>query len=117
MTVSDAIEAYRALGHEARLTIMQTLATGEMNVGDIERATGIAQPGLSQQLAILRNAGLVVPRRQAKAVFYSVDQKLLAELADLTASLGRVARGSSPGPSGIQFPATGGAVFAQILPD
>ena len=35
-------------------------------------ATGIGQPGLSQQLAELRRAELVTTRRQAKQVFYSL---------------------------------------------
>jgi DNA-binding transcriptional ArsR family regulator len=39
---------------------------------EIDMATGIGQPGLSQQLAELRRAELVTTRRQAKQVFYSI---------------------------------------------
>ena len=39
---------------------------------EIERLTGVTQPALSQQLAELRRASLVMTRRDAKLVFYSL---------------------------------------------
>ena len=39
------------------------LENGEKSVGELETMTGIGQPGLSQQLAILRKAELVQTRR------------------------------------------------------
>jgi len=55
-----------------RLMILSLLLQGEKSVSEIDMATGIGQPGLSQQLAELRRAELVTTRRQAKQVFYSI---------------------------------------------
>jgi DNA-binding transcriptional ArsR family regulator len=81
------VDTLKALAHPLRYKIMAALAGGERNVGEIEEATGIAQPGLSQQLAVLRQAGAVRTRRQAKLIYYSVESERLAALASALASL------------------------------
>ena len=50
--------------------ILSFLLGGERGVGEIEAATGIGQPALSQQLAELRRAELVKARRAAKQAHY-----------------------------------------------
>jgi DNA-binding transcriptional ArsR family regulator len=68
----DAAERLRKFGQPLRLMILSLLLQGEKSVSEIDAATGIGQPGLSQQLAELRRAELVTTRRQAKQVFYSI---------------------------------------------
>ena len=50
--------------------ILSRLLDGECTVSEIDEATGIGQPALSQQLAELRRAELVQGRRSAKQVYY-----------------------------------------------
>ncbi|MES1994554.1 MAG: metalloregulator ArsR/SmtB family transcription factor [Pseudomonadota bacterium] len=80
-------EVMRTLGHDTRLRLIATLlAQGEKSVGEIEALTGIGQPGLSQQLGVLRKAELVQTRRAAKQVYYSVaSDAFIAAAAFLTA--------------------------------
>lgn len=78
----------KALAHDVRLTLMRTLLeNGEKSVGELEAMTGIGQPGLSQQLAILRKAELVQTRRDAKLVFYSLASEALQPTAKLLCAL------------------------------
>jgi DNA-binding transcriptional ArsR family regulator len=84
-------ELYRVLGHETRLRLMLLLAQGEQAVGTLDALSGIGQPGLSQQLAILRKAGLVTTRRAAKQVYYRIDAAALQSAAALLESLGHSA--------------------------
>lgn len=65
-------ERLRALAQPQRLMILGLLLDGERSVGEIDAATAIGQPALSQQLAELRRAGLVSARRDARLVRYSV---------------------------------------------
>ncbi|RUP08626.1 metalloregulator ArsR/SmtB family transcription factor [Hyphomicrobium sp.] len=65
-----AAEKIRVFAQPQRLMILSYLFGGERGVAEIERATGIGQPTLSQQLAELRRADLVVTRREAKLVYY-----------------------------------------------
>jgi DNA-binding transcriptional ArsR family regulator len=68
----DTAARLRKFGQPLRLMILSLLLQGEKSVSEIDMATGIGQPGLSQQLAELRRAELVTTRRQAKQVFYSI---------------------------------------------
>lgn len=65
-----AAERLKIYAQPQRLMILSRLLDGEHLVGDIECATGIGQPALSQQLAELRRGKLVTMRREAKQVYY-----------------------------------------------
>lgn len=67
-----AVEKLRVYAQPQRLMILSCLLRGGRTVGEIEAATGIGQPALSQQLAELRRADMVVTRRSAKQVHYDL---------------------------------------------
>lgn len=69
---SDAAGLMKALGNESRLMILCTLATGERSVGDLNEIVPLSQSALSQQLARLRQQGLVETRRESQTIFYSL---------------------------------------------
>ena len=77
-----AAERLRTLSNPTRLRIVLHLLDGERAVGDLEVSLALRQPGLSHQLGELRDAGFVVSRREAKAVFYRLadgDQRRLVQ--------------------------------------
>jgi DNA-binding transcriptional ArsR family regulator len=74
----------KSLANPNRLMIACALLDGERSVGDLETHLGLRQPSLSQQLAELRESGVVAARREAKQVFYRIsDQRAVALLATL----------------------------------
>jgi len=74
----------KSLANPNRLMIACALLDGERSVGDLETDLGLRQPSLSQQLAELRESGVVEARREAKQVFYRIsDQRAVALLAIL----------------------------------
>ena len=74
----------KSLANPNRLMIACALVEGERSVGDLETELGLRQPSLSQQLAELRESGVVEARREAKQVFYRIsDQRAVALLATL----------------------------------
>lgn len=70
----------KTLAHPARLMLACTLAQGEFAVGALEEKLGIRQPTLSQQLGVLRDAGVVQTRREGKQVFYRLTAEKAAQL-------------------------------------
>jgi len=62
----------RLLGSTNRLRIVERLVAGECSVKTLEAELAIRQPTLSQQLGELRKAGLVIDRREAQSVHYSM---------------------------------------------
>jgi DNA-binding transcriptional ArsR family regulator len=69
---SDAAGLMKALGNESRLMILCTLATGERSVSELNEVVPLSQSALSQQLARLRQQGLVETRRESQTIFYSL---------------------------------------------
>lgn len=80
MTDQDFIDALKAIGHPSRLKILEAISEEERNVSQLEEASGISQPALSQQLAVLRKAGLVRTRKDAKLVYYSLESERFEKL-------------------------------------
>ena len=60
----------RALADPKRLCVLESLAAGEVSVGDLSTKVGCQVPNMSQHLAVLRSAGLVQSRREGSTVFY-----------------------------------------------
>ena len=62
----------KVLTHPARLAILNILRDGEHCVCHMEAYLGYRQAYISQQLAVLREAGLIQDRRDGWNIFYRV---------------------------------------------
>ncbi|MEE4152580.1 MAG: metalloregulator ArsR/SmtB family transcription factor [Erythrobacter sp.] len=111
MEKDELIEELKAIAHPLRLRILEALGAGELNVGEIEQAAQIGQPALSQQLGVLRKAGLVETRKEAKLVFYRLAREPLSRIAAAVSALA-----GPTGQSGVnpRMPSPGAANFARL---
>lgn len=73
-------EFFKALGHPARIRVLELLSDREHSVSEMLPAVGIEPAHLSQQLAVLRKMNLVVTRKEGSTVFYSLVSPQVAEL-------------------------------------
>jgi ArsR family transcriptional regulator len=73
-------ELFRALAHPARIRVLELLVEGERSVSDLQPLVGIESSHLSQQLGILRRAGLVSNRKDGSSVLYSIRHPATVEL-------------------------------------
>ncbi|MEP6559900.1 MAG: metalloregulator ArsR/SmtB family transcription factor [Nakamurella sp.] len=73
-------EFFKTLGHPARIRVLELLGHGEHAVSEMLPVVGIEAANLSQQLAVLRKAGLVAARKDGTAVYYSLTTPRVAEL-------------------------------------
>jgi ArsR family transcriptional regulator len=76
-------ELFKTLGHAARIRVLEVLREGERTVNDLVPEIGIESSHLSQQLGILRRAGLVRTRREGTSVWYAVADPAIFELLDV----------------------------------
>ncbi|WRH76428.1 MAG: metalloregulator ArsR/SmtB family transcription factor [Sphingobium sp.] len=67
-----AADKLKVYAQPQRLMILSSLLRGERTVSEIDTATGIGQPALSQQLAELRRNDLVKTRRASKQIWYDL---------------------------------------------
>jgi DNA-binding transcriptional ArsR family regulator len=68
----EAAQLLKALANERRLQVLCLLADGERSVGEVNELLDLSQSALSQHLAVLRQEGLVVTRREAQTIRYSL---------------------------------------------
>ncbi|MGQ9466023.1 MAG: ArsR/SmtB family transcription factor [Anaerolineae bacterium] len=78
------IRLFSLLAHPARLRILDLLRRGEACVCHLQAALGVSQPYVSQQLRVLREAGLISQHREGLYVYYRLTdprvEHLLAEV-------------------------------------
>ncbi len=72
----------RAIAHPTRLQILQALAQESACVCDLMLLINRRQPYVSQQLMVLRDAGLVVSVREGASMFYRLAHPELKTLLD-----------------------------------
>ena len=71
---------FKTLGHPARIRILELLSEREYAVSEMLPEVGIEPTNMSQQLAVLRRAGLVTARREGLSVSYTLTSPRVAEL-------------------------------------
>jgi|SRR5215212_6615871 len=69
---------FRALGDETRLRILEQLVAGERSVTELTERMDIGQSLMSHHLRILREAGLVLVRRDGRWIHYATAETALA---------------------------------------
>lgn len=80
-------EFFKTLGHPVRIRVLELLSEREYAVSEMLTEIGVEAAHLSQQLAVLRRASLVVPRREGSAVYYSMANPQVAELLRVARSI------------------------------
>ena len=70
--MAEAVQLFKALADETRLRILNLVAQRELCVCHLVEALGLGQSRVSRHLAHLRNAGLVIDRREGPWMYYSL---------------------------------------------
>lgn len=71
----DAALLIRHASDGTRLKILASLAVGEMNVGEMCKALGLTQPGVSHHLCLMRTSNIVAQERSGQNIIYSLSDK------------------------------------------
>ncbi|WP_417620614.1 ArsR/SmtB family transcription factor [Parasphingorhabdus sp.] len=119
----EATEKLKVYAQPQRLMILSYLLRGESKVSEIDKATGIGQPALSQQLAALRRADIVRTRREGKQIWYDLAndtarlcvRTMEALMTSMPDPQQVMAAATCDPPAQTPLPETGTAGFAKIL--
>ena len=74
---------FRALGHPARLRIIQLLANGPLNVAETSAALNDNVSAISQHLAVLRQHGVINDERRGRQIYYSLATPCILDLCKI----------------------------------
>ncbi|HID87682.1 MAG TPA: transcriptional regulator [Anaerolineae bacterium] len=86
---------FKVLSHPARLRILEVLRHGEACVCHLGALLGYPQAYISQQLAVLRGAGLLSDRKEGLYVYYHATDPRLFDMLQIARDL----VGAAPGPT------------------
>ncbi len=75
-------DVFQAIAHPARRAILDRLRRGEQPVLAIAEPFAMTLPAVSQQLSVLRKAGLVRERRDGRHRYYRLNPEPLREVRD-----------------------------------
>lgn len=89
---TDSGTVFRALADDTRRQIIEILAAHDICAGALARRLGISEAAVSQQLKVLREAGLVDARRFGYFQHYAVNSEALVDLSAYLGSLGAMQR-------------------------
>lgn len=75
-------ELFKALGHPARVRVLELLVDGERPLSELLAETGLEASHLSQHLGVLRRAAVVTGRRDGAGAHYRLtDDSIIDMLA------------------------------------
>lgn len=81
--IETAARALKSIAHPLRLKILCVLGGDEVCVQDIVDAVGTSQSNISQHLAILRDKGVLLTRKDANRVYYRIGDGRTLQLISL----------------------------------
>lgn len=79
-SLMNLADFYKLFADESRLKILYLLTMNEMCVSDIAATLNMNQSTVSHQLKTLRNSRIVRYRRDAKIVYYSLDDDHIGQI-------------------------------------
>lgn len=80
-------EFFKTLSHPLRIRVLELLSEREHSVGELLREIDVEASNLSQQLAVLRRAGLVATRKEGSTVHYALVSPQIADLMGVARSI------------------------------
>ncbi|HIM83135.1 MAG TPA: ArsR family transcriptional regulator [Candidatus Marinimicrobia bacterium] len=83
--LQSASSVMKALGHPARIKIVEFLQSDEKSVSEIQEHIGRIQPVTSQHLSIMRDRGIVISRRKGTTIYYSIANDFISKVLDCIA--------------------------------
>jgi ArsR family transcriptional regulator, arsenate/arsenite/antimonite-responsive transcriptional repressor len=85
---TDLLNFLKSLASESRLNIVLLFLDGqERTVNQIAEAVGLGQPATSDHLAVLRQAGVLLSRKEGKEVYFRPDRARVLSTLDALNSL------------------------------
>ncbi len=75
------------LADPTRILILYALQEKPLNVTELAQRLELPQPTVSRHLKVLRERGMVIARREAQSVYYSVSDKRIMQALDLMRSV------------------------------
>ena len=82
-------DAFNAVAEASRRDLLDAIGTGEVTVNELVERLGLSQPQVSKHLAVLRQVGVVLVRKDGRHRWYRVNGPVLQPIHDWVSSFER----------------------------
>jgi Predicted transcriptional regulators len=72
--------AFKALADPTRREILRLLGSGEKSAGDLSQRFDMSKPSMSHHFSVLKDAGLILSRRDGTNIYYSLNTTVLQDV-------------------------------------
>ena len=96
-SLKHAAALFHALSDETRLELLDQLKSGEQCVCELTDAMNAAQSRLSFHLKVLKEAGLILDRREGRWMYYSINPDAINELDEVIDTLKKASKSACVG--------------------
>jgi ArsR family transcriptional regulator len=93
-SLKKSVAVFHALSDETRLSLLEQLKNGERCVCELTDMMKAGQSRLSFHLKVLKEAGLLIDRREGRWMYYSINPDAMSELEELVRTLKQAAKSS-----------------------
>ena len=73
-------EVFKALSDPTRREILRLLAGGEKSAGELAEKFDMTKPSMSHHFSVLKEADLIISRREGQQIFYSVNTTVVQDV-------------------------------------
>ena len=80
-------EAFKAIADPTRREILRLLRHGERTAGELARHFDMAKPSVSHHFSVLKQADLIMARREGQQIYYSLNTTVTEDLLALVLDL------------------------------
>ena len=95
LALNNAASIFHALSDETRLSLLDQLKRGEQCVCELTEVMKAGQSRLSFHLKVLKDAGLLLDRREGRWMYYSINPEAIDQLEDLVNELKHAAKSAA----------------------
>ena len=94
-SLTKAVTLFHALSDETRLALLDQLSAGERCVCELTDAMKAGQSRLSFHLKVLKDAGLLLDRREGRWMYYTINPDAIDALGQLVDRLKRLSKSAA----------------------
>lgn len=76
-------QRFKVLGEPTRLRLLHLIRQKERTVSELADSLEMSQPNVSKHLALLKNEGVIAPRRDGTRVYYHIEAAYVFALCDI----------------------------------
>lgn len=89
MNYTELSKAFKILSNPKRLEILDIISCGEVCACELQKRFNITQPTLSYDMKLLKDANLIIERKEGRSHYYAINEEYTKEITAIFTKLSK----------------------------